>query len=154
MKTNCLISQSGGPTAVINNSLVGLIDEMKLSGFKGKIYGSVGGIQGLLVEKFINLSHLNNEERIRLRWTPGSALGTCRYKVTQEESEKIVEILKKHHIHYFFFIGGNGSMQVAKMIEDAAISLGYDLIVIGIPKSIDNDLLETDHTPGYGSAAK
>src|SRR5699024_1929218 len=114
----------------------------------------VGGIEGLLVEKFINLSHLNNEERIRLRWTPGSALGTCRYKVTQEESEKIVEILKKHHIHYFFFIGGNGSMQVAKMIEDAAISLGYDLIVIGIPKSIDNDLLETDHTPGYGSAAK
>lgn len=154
MKINCLISQSGGPTAVINNSLVGLIDEMKLSGFKGRIYGSVGGIQGLLAENFINLSLLENEERIRLRWTPGSALGTCRYKLTLEESEKIVEILKKYNIHYFFYIGGNGSMQVAKMIEDAAISLGYDLIVIGIPKSIDNDLLETDHTPGYGSAAK
>lgn len=154
MKVNCLISQSGGPTAVINNSLVGLIDEIKLSGFNGNIYGSVGGIQGLLTENFVDLSRLKNEERIRLRWTPGSALGTCRYKLTVEESETIVRILKKHNIHYFFYIGGNGSMQIAKMIEDAALFLRYDLIVIGIPKSIDNDLLETDHTPGYGSAAK
>ena len=154
MKTNCLIAQSGGPTAVINNSLVGILDEMKLQDFKGEIYGSVAGIQGMLAEDFIKLTYLSNDAKTRLRWTPGSALGTCRHRLTFEESEKIIQVFKKHHIHYFFYIGGNGSMQVAKMIEEAALSIGYELIVIGVPKSIDNDLLETDHSPGYGSAAK
>lgn len=154
MELNCLIAQSGGPTAVINNSLIGLLDEMKLKEFNGNIYGSIGGIQGMLSENFIELSNLTNEAKTRLRWTPGSALGTCRHRLTIEESEKIICNFKKHHIHYFFYIGGNGSMQVAKMIEDAAMTVGYELIVIGVPKSIDNDLLETDHSPGYGSAAK
>src|SRR5699024_7703014 len=104
----------------------------------GNIYGSIGGIQGMLSENFIELSNLTNEAKTRLRWTPGSALGTCRHRLTIEESEKIICNFKKHHIHYFFYIGGNGSMQVAKMIEDAAMTVGYELIVIGVPKSIDN----------------
>lgn len=154
MTTNCLISQSGGPTAVINNTLVGILDEMKLQGFKGEIYGGVAGIQGILEENFVDLTYLTDEAKNQLRWTPGSALGTCRHKLTIDESEKIINVLKVHNIHYFIYIGGNGSMQVAKMIEEAALSANYNLIVIGVPKSIDNDLLETDHSPGYGSAAK
>lgn len=154
MKSNCLIAQSGGPTAVINNSLVGILDEMERQDFRGNIYGSVGGIQGILSEELIELSYLSMKEKERLRWTPGSALGTCRHKLTLEESEKIIRVFERSNIRYFFYIGGNGSMQVARMIEDAALTIGYDLTVIGIPKSIDNDLMETDHSPGYGSAAK
>ncbi|MBO1002645.1 diphosphate--fructose-6-phosphate 1-phosphotransferase [Pseudogracilibacillus auburnensis] len=154
MNANCLIVQSGGPTAVINNSVVGLIDEMIFSGFKGKIYGSVGGIKGLIQENFFELNKLNIHERNGLRWTPGAALGTCRYRLSESETIKIVEMLKRYHIHYFFYIGGNGSMKVAHMIYEVANKMGYYLSVIGIPKSIDNDLLETDHSPGYGSAAK
>ncbi|MFD2133738.1 6-phosphofructokinase [Pseudogracilibacillus auburnensis] len=154
MYENCLVVQSGGPTAVINNSVVGLVDEMLYSGFKGKIYGSIGGIHGLMNEKFIDLSKLSTEDRHRLRWTPGAALGTCRHKLILSEIEKIILILKKRHIRYFFYIGGNGSMQVAKMVNDVAEQMNYHLTVIGIPKSIDNDLVETDHSPGYGSAAK
>lgn len=154
MYENCLIVQSGGPTAVINNSVVGLVDEMNYSGFKGKIYGSIGGIHGLIHEKFIDLSTLSIDDRHRLRWTPGAALGTCRHKITEEEIERIIKIFAKRRIRYFFYIGGNGSMQVAKMIDDIAKKSGFNLTVIGIPKSIDNDLLETDHSPGYGSAAK
>ncbi|MBM7713726.1 diphosphate--fructose-6-phosphate 1-phosphotransferase [Siminovitchia sp. FSL H7-0308] len=154
MKSNGIIVQSGGPTAVINNSVIGIIDEMKYSGFQGEIYGSVGGILGLINESFIELGNLSVRDRIRLRWTPGAALGTCRYKLTFDEVEVIIKNLKKHSIHFLFYIGGNGSMQVAKMIHDTAAIMKYDLAVIGIPKSIDNDLLGTDHSPGYGSAAK
>lgn len=154
MYENCLIVQSGGPTAVINNSVVGLVDEMTFSGFKGKIYGSIGGIHGLIHEKFIDLSTLSIGDRHRLRWTPGAALGTCRHKITEEEIERIIKIFAKRRIRYFFYIGGNGSMHVAKMIDDISKKSCFKLTVIGIPKSIDNDLLETDHSPGYGSAAK
>lgn len=154
MNDNCIIIQSGGPTAVINNSVVGLVDEMLYSGFKGKIYGAIGGIKGLIQGFVINLSNLSTRDRHRLRWTPGAALGTCRHKLIMNEIEQIITILKKHRIRYFFYIGGNGSMQVAKMVHDAAKQMHYNLTVIGIPKSIDNDLLETDHSPGYGSAAK
>ncbi|GKV65864.1 MULTISPECIES: diphosphate--fructose-6-phosphate 1-phosphotransferase [unclassified Sporosarcina] len=154
MTSNCLVSQSGGPTAVINNSLVGLLDEMEEQQFIGKVYGSLGGLHGLISEDFVELSTLSFKKRIQLRSTPGAALGTCRHKLTEDEAEQIITVLKKYNIRYFFYIGGNGSMQIARMIEEAASILGYSLVVIGIPKSIDNDLLETDHSPGYGSAAK
>ncbi|MEI3612908.1 diphosphate--fructose-6-phosphate 1-phosphotransferase [Pseudogracilibacillus sp. SO30301A] len=154
VKSNCIVVQSGGPTAVINNSLAGLIDSIEYSRFKGEVYGAIGGIQGLLEERYINLTSLKDDDKFRLRWTPGAALGTCRHKITFDEVENIINSFKKHSIHYFFYIGGNGSMYVANIINNIAIKMGYSLIVIGIPKSIDNDLLGTDHSPGYGSAAK
>lgn len=154
MAGNCLIVQSGGPTAVINNSMVGLLDQMKLRGMKGKMYGSIGGIHGLINEAFIDLSTLSDNDRHRLRWTPGAALGTCRYKLTDDEVDQIVNLLKRKEIRYFFYIGGNGSMNVAKLIDDRAKTMGFDLVVVGVPKSIDNDVMGTDHSPGYGSAAK
>ncbi|MFB5193541.1 diphosphate--fructose-6-phosphate 1-phosphotransferase [Neobacillus sp. KR4-4] len=154
MNGNCLIVQSGGPTAVINNSLIGILNGAIDSSFKGQIYGAVGGIHGLLNESFVNLSDLSNEERHRLRWTPGAALGSWRHKLTINEIENILYVMKKRDIRYFFCIGGNGSMKVAQMIHDQAKKVGYELIVIGVPKSIDNDLMGTDHSPGFGSAAK
>ncbi|GIN91726.1 pyrophosphate--fructose 6-phosphate 1-phosphotransferase [Siminovitchia terrae] len=154
MLENCMIVQSGGPTAVINNSMIGLIDQIHIANFKGKIYGAIGGIHGLIHDSFIDLSELSPNDRERLRWTPGAALGTCRHKLTDDEIEKIIYILKKYNIRFFFYIGGNGSMKVAKLIDDRAKMTGFNLTVIGIPKSIDNDLLETDHSPGYGSASK
>ncbi|WP_342514875.1 6-phosphofructokinase [Sporosarcina sp. FSL K6-1522] len=154
MKGNCLIVQSGGPTAAINNSMVGIIDEVLYSSFTGTIYGATGGIHGLLNESFITLNHLSIEDRFRLRWTPGAALGTWRYKLTSADFESIIKNLRKKNIRYLFYIGGNGSMNVAKEIDVFAKAVGYELYVIGIPKSIDNDLLGTDHSPGYGSAAK
>ena len=149
-----MIVQSGGPTSVINNSMVGIIDEFLNSPYKGKVYGAVGGIHGLLHDNFVTLDDLTVSDRYRLRWTPGAALGTWRYKLTPLDLEKIIEILKRNDVRYFFYIGGNGSMEVAKMIDECAKKVGYELYVIGIPKSIDNDLLGTDHSPGYGSAAK
>jgi len=154
MKGNCLIVQSGGPTAVINNSMVGIIDEILDSSFTGKILGAAGGIHGLLYESFLTLTDLSAQDRYRLRWTPGAALGTWRYKLTSVDFESIIKVLRKNDVRYFFYIGGNGSMNVAKAIDEFAKAVGYELFVIGIPKSIDNDLLGTDHSPGYGSAAK
>lgn len=154
MKGNCLIVQSGGPTAVINNSMVGIIDGILQSPFTGEIFGAVGGIHGLLNESFITLNELSVQDRYRLRWTPGAALGTWRHKLTSTDFDLIIKTLQKNDIRYFFYIGGNGSMSVAKEIDELAKAIGYELIVIGIPKSIDNDLLGTDHSPGYGSAAK
>ena len=154
MKGNCLIVQSGGPTAVINNSMVGIIDERMQSTFEGSIYGAAGGIHGLLNESFILLNHLSAQDKYRLRWTPGAALGTWRYKLTSADFGAIIHTLQKNDIRYLFYIGGNGSMKVAKTIDEFAKRAGYELFVIGIPKTIDNDLLGTDHSPGYGSAAK
>lgn len=154
MNGNCLIVQSGGPTAVINNSMVGIIDEFMQSSFKGNIYGAAGGIHGLLNESFILLNHLSTQDKYRLRWTPGAALGTWRYKLTTDDFTSIVSTLQKNDIRYLFYIGGDGSMKVAKTIDEFAKLAGYELFVIGIPKTIDNDLLGTDHSPGYGSAAK
>ncbi|WP_068673452.1 diphosphate--fructose-6-phosphate 1-phosphotransferase [Oceanobacillus sp. Castelsardo] len=154
MQGNCMIVQSGGPTAVINNSLIGIIDGISRTPFNGEVYGSVGGIHGLLHEEFVSLKNLSISDRNRLRWTPGAALGTWRYKLSKGDIEEIVRILIKNDIRYFFYIGGNGSMSVAKAIHECVVDAGYNLIVIGVPKSIDNDVVGTDHSPGYGSTAK
>lgn len=155
MHGNCMIVQSGGPTAVINNSLIGILDGVSRTLFNGEIYGAVGGIHGILNEKFTRLTNLSISDRNRLRWTPGSALGTKRFgKLSETDIDKIMDTLKKYDIHYFFYIGGNGSMKLASMIQDYADKVGYELIVIGIPMTIDNDVYGTDHSPGFGSAAK
>lgn len=154
MQKNCLIVQSGGPTAVINNSVIGLVDEILKSAGKRKIYGAKGGINGLLRGDFIDLSKCSSADRNRLRKTPGSALGTSRHQLTDDDLHLINKVMRENSIKYLFYIGGNGSMAVANKISKMARRDNDPLQVIGIPTSVDNDLTWTDHSLGYGSAAK
>lgn len=158
-KQNMIIGQSGGPTAVINSSLAGAIDYAFKENDDGIVYGMINGIQGLLDENLINLNEIfkNKPSRInRLRLTPAMYLGSCRYKLsnTDEEFERIVKVLEKYDIGYFFYIGGNDSMDTVDKLSKYTISNGIDIKVVGIPKTIDNDLVGIDHSPGFGSAAK
>ena len=159
-KRNIIVGQSGGPTAVINSSLAGVYKNAIERGFD-KVYGMLHGIQGLLDEQYIDLStQIHSELDIELlKRTPSAFLGSCRYKLPEIHEdkaiyEKIFEILNKLDIYAFIYIGGNDSMDtVSKLSRYAAIS-GSEICFIGIPKTIDNDLVLTDHTPGFGSAAK
>lgn len=149
-----VVGQSGGPTAVINNSLVGVIHEALEQGAFGDILGMRHGIAGLLNEELIDLRRESSETLERLRYTPASALGTVRYKVTDADYERLLEVMRAHDVRHFFYIGGNDSMDTAHKVHLLARSQGYELHAIGIPKTVDNDLAETDHCPGYGSAAR
>jgi len=158
---NCLIGQSGGPTAVINASLCGAIQQSINSPLIKTVYGAVNGIEGVLNEHIIDLSAYfkSMDELELLKNTPAAFLGSCRYKLPAVEPrneiyEKIFEMFKKYDIRYFFYIGGNDSMDTVMKLSDYAKSISYPIDIIGIPKTIDNDLQITDHTPGYGSAAK
>ena len=160
MKGNVIVGQSGGPTAVINSSLAGVYRTAKDRGAK-KVYGMLFGIQGFLDEQYIDLSdYIKNELDIEiLKRTPSAFLGTCRYKLpaiheNKEIYEKIFEILNRLEIECFIYIGGNDSMDTIKKLSDYAIITGQPQKFVGVPKTIDNDLALTDHTPGYGSAAK
>lgn len=160
MKGNVIVGQSGGPTAAINSSLAGVYRTAKDRGAK-RVYGMLHGIQGLLEERYIDLSeHITNElDAELLKRTPAAYLGSCRYKLPEihenrEVYEKIFEILNKLEIEAFIYIGGNDSMDTIKKLSDYAIVTGQPTRFIGCPKTIDNDLALTDHTPGYGSAAK
>ena len=160
MKGNVIVGQSGGPTAAINSSLAGVYRTAKDRGAK-KVYGMLHGIQGLLKERYIDLSeHITNELDVELlKRTPAAYLGSCRYKVPEihenrDVYEKIFEILNKLEIEAFIYIGGNDSMDTIKKLSDYAIVTGQPTRFVGCPKTIDNDLALTDHTPGYGSAAK
>lgn len=160
MKGNVIVGQSGGPTAAINSSLAGVYRTAIDRGAK-KVYGMLHGIQGLMDEKYIDLSeHIRNDLDVELlKRTPAAYLGSCRYKLPEihedpETFEKIFEILAKLEIESFIYIGGNDSMDTIKKLSDYAIVKGYATKFIGVPKTIDNDLALTDHTPGYGSAAK
>lgn len=158
MRKNCLVAQSGGPTAVINSSLYGVISEFLLRQPEGKVYGGLYGIEGIIEDKIIDLSCHSEETLKELRNMPSSALGSCRYKLpTIEDSsdyEKLIHIFNKYDIGYFFYIGGNDSMDAVSKINDYVNKIGLDIKVIGIPKTIDNDLVNTDHTPGFASTAK
>lgn len=158
--TNVIVGQSGGPTAVINSSLAGVFKTAKDHGCK-KIYGMRNGIEGLLNESYVDISDYikSNLDIELLKRTPASFLGTCRYKLPARENspetyERIFEILKKLEIGYFFYIGGNDSMDTIAKLSAYGKEISSDIRFIGIPKTIDNDLAATDHTPGYGSAAK
>ena len=160
MKGNVIVGQSGGPTAAINSSLAGLYRTAKDRG-ANKVYGMLHGIQGLLEEKYIDLSeHITNElDAELLKRTPAAYLGSCRYKLPEIHEnmalyDKIFEILYKLDIEAFIYIGGNDSMDTIKKLSDYAIIKGHPQKFIGCPKTIDNDLALTDHTPGFGSAAK
>lgn len=154
MKGNLVVGQSGGPTAVINNSLVGVIHQAMASEAIEGIWGMAHGIQGMLQEEFYDLRRETPLTLDILRNTPASALGTVRYKVKEEDYARLVEVMKKYDVRYFFYIGGNDSMDTTHKINQMAQSYGYELFCIGVPKTIDNDLALTDHCPGYGSAAR
>src|SRR6056297_1004272 len=155
MKTgNVLIGQSGGPTAIINSSLSGVLESAGgISGAK-KIYGMQFAIEGLLRRQLIDLSGLSTEVLKGLCSTPGSALGSSRYKLQEEDLSKVKTVLEEYDIRYFFLIGGNDTMDTLQRIEQYCRETGYDLVGIGIPKTVDNDLFGTDHSPGYASAAR
>jgi len=159
-KGNVIVGQSGGPTAVINSSLAGVYKTAKDRGAKN-VYGMLHGIQGLLEERYIDLSeHIRSDLDIELlKRTPSSYLGSCRYKLPEIHQDKniydkIFSILDQLEIEYFFYIGGNDSMDTIKKLSDYALLNGSKIRFMGVPKTIDNDLAVTDHTPGYGSAAK
>jgi len=153
-KGNLVVGQSGGPTAVINNSLVGVIHEALEHEEVGGIYGMLHGIVGVLNEEFVDLRRESPRTLELLRDTPASALGTVRYKVTDQDYDRLIEVLQAYDVRYFFYIGGNDSMDTSHKIHLAAQAKGYELYVVGVPKTIDNDLAMTDHCPGYGSAAR
>src|SRR6267154_3688689 len=150
---NLLVAQSGGPTSVINSSLAGVISEAGRHDFIEEIYGGLNGILGILNEDLIDL----NDEKARaiegLKYTPGPALRTCRYKIdlkkkpeqAAKDMDRLFEIFQAHNIRYFFYVGGNDSQDTAHKIHEQAIARGYEMRVNGVPKTIDNDLPYTDH---------
>lgn len=152
MKGNMLIAHGGGPTAVINASLYGAIEEAKKYDEIGAIYGAIGGSSGILEENFINFRDESQEEINLLPKTPASALGTSRFPLYEKEYARMLEVFKKYDIKYVLFNGGNGSMDTCGKIYEVAKESGIN--VIGIPKTIDNDISITDHSPGFGSAAR
>ncbi len=153
-KGNVVIAQSGGPSMVINQSLVGAILEARRQSRIGKILGSRHGIQGLLKEDLVDLRRESTATLEAVAATPSSALGSVRKKPTPEECGRIFEALRKYGIRYLFYIGGNDSAETAHILASEAARANYELCCFHIPKTIDNDLLENDHTPGYGSAAR
>lgn len=157
--SNCIIAQSGGPTSVINASVIGLVHANKELQIFDNVYAGLNGIQGILNESIINLNDKTEQELDTFRFTPSSGLGSCRYKMkdhteSTEEYDKLMEILKKLNISAFFYVGGNDSMDTTAKLSKYAKDNNIDIKFIGIPKTIDNDLKYTDHTPGFGSAAK
>ncbi len=161
---NVIIAQSGGPSPVINNTLRGIIDAMKcFPGKFGDVFGGWHGIEGVLKEELLNLSAQDEEEIALLRVTPAAgSIGTCRYKLKEHQEKdfmRIMEVFRAHNIGYFFYIGGNDSQHTAFMVSEMAREHGMELIAVGVPKTIDNDVGDSefkliDHTPGYGSVAR
>ncbi len=152
MKGNLLIAHGGGPTAVINSSLQGVIEEAKKHSEIEGIYGARFGVEGVLKEDFIDLGKELDSVIKKLGVTPASALGSCRRKLTEADYPVVLEILKKYNIRYLFYNGGNDSMDTCNKI--AKLAGNYEMRVIGVPKTIDNDLEHIDHCPGFGSAAR
>lgn len=154
LRGTLVVGQSGGPTAVINCSLVGVLQEADKHAEIENVYGMVHGIEGLLQENLIDLTGERAEAIQGLLHVPASALGSCRHKVTPPDCERILEVFRAHNVRYFIYIGGNDSMDTAHKVGDLAHQEGYELRVMGVPKTVDNDLALTDHCPGYGSAAR
>jgi 6-phosphofructokinase len=152
---NVLVGQSGGPTAVVNASVAGIIAEALNHDCVEEIYGSLNGVLGILQEDLIDLASESQQQIRALKHTPGAALGSCRFKLKKPaDFDRVLEVFKAHNIRYFFYIGGNDSQDTASKISAHAVAQGYDLRVIGVPKTVDNDLPGTDHCPGFGSTAK
>jgi len=149
-----VFAQSGGPTAVINSSICGAIEEARKHKEIVAMYGSIHGILGVLHENMIDLNRESPRTISLLRQTPSSALGSSRYKLKEEDYDRILKVVAAHDIRYFFIAGGNDSMDTANRVFKLAREKGYELSVMGLPKTVDNDLPITDHCPGYGSVAR
>jgi len=159
VKGNAILAQSGGPTTVINASACGVIQEAKKSKKIDRVIGAVNGILGVLKEDLFDLSAEKPATIEALKRTPAAAMGSCRYKLkaldkSRADFDRVIDVFKAHNIHYFFYAGGNDSMDTADKINKLAAETKYELVCIGIPKTIDNDLAFTDHCPGYPSVAK
>ncbi|AQQ71065.1 Pyrophosphate--fructose 6-phosphate 1-phosphotransferase [Limihaloglobus sulfuriphilus] len=154
LKGNAVVSQSGGPTGVINASLVGVIEAAQKNPNIEKIYGAVHAVAGMVRDEFVDLTDLDAETLEIIAGSPSSALGSSRDKPDAEYCRNIVEVLKKRGIRYFFYIGGNDSANTCKIVNEQADKLNYDIRAFHVPKTIDNDLRTTDHCPGYGTAAQ
>jgi 6-phosphofructokinase len=153
-KGNVVVGQSGGPTAVINCSLAGVIETAAASSAVDRVYGMRYAVEGLMEDRLIDLSDKPADLLDKLKSTPSSALGSSRHKIRDPDLPKILKILKKHEIRYFFLIGGNDTMDTIHRVERYCREQGYELFGVGIPKTVDNDLFGTDHTPGFPSAAR
>lgn len=159
LKGSCIIGQSGGPTSVINASAYGAIKTALESDCITNVYGACNGIKGVLDDNLIDMGKEDPAELAHMKYTPSSALGSCRYKlkdasVDDTDYKRILEIFKKYNVRYFFYNGGNDSMDTCNKISKFMMENNYECRVMGIPKTIDNDLAGTDHCPGFGSAAK
>ena len=159
LKGACIIGQSGGPTSVINASAYGVIRTALDSDCITAVYGAEHGIKGVLADRLFDMSKEDARELELLKYTPSSALGSCRYKIADPDVDdtdykRILEVFKKHDVRYFFYNGGNDSMDTCNKISKYMQKVGYDCRVMGVPKTIDNDLFGTDHCPGFASAAK
>ena len=159
LKGACIIGQSGGPTAVINASAQGVIQTALQAGVITRVLGAAHGIKGVLADQLYDMAAEDPRELELLQFTPSSALGSCRYKLADPDQDdrdyqRILEIFKKYDVRYFFYNGGNDSMDTCNKISKYMQKVGYDCRIIGVPKTIDNDLFGTDHCPGFGSAAK
>ena len=159
LKGACLFGQSGGPTSVINSSALGVLETALGEDCITAVYGCAHGIKGILNDCLYDISQEDKKELSLLRYTPSSALGSCRYKlkdssVDDTDYKRILEIFQKYNIRYFFYNGGNDSMDTCNKVSKYLLSQGYECRIMGVPKTIDNDLFGTDHCPGFGSAAK
>lgn len=153
-KGNAVVGQSGGPTSVINQSLVGVVLEAKKTGHIDQLLGARHGVRGIINEDFVQLKSAPDELLERVAQTPAAALGSTRDKPDPAYCEKIFRVLQKNNVRYFFYIGGNDSADTARIVSELAKTEGHELHVFHVPKTIDNDLRVHDHTPGYGSAAR
>ncbi len=153
-KANAVVGQSGGPTGVINASLVGIIEEAKKHPEIENLYGAVHAVAGMVKDDFIDLKSLSADALEVVAASPSSAIGSSREKPDAEYCERILKVFKKRNIRYFFYIGGNDSANTAHIINNIAADTGYEMRAFHIPKTVDNDLLVTDHCPGFGTAAK
>lgn len=159
LKGACIIGQSGGPTAVINASAQGVIETALKNGSITRVFGAAHGIRGVLDDRLYDMDQEDPAELALLKYTPSSALGSCRYKLADPDQDdtdyqRILEIFKKYDVRYFFYNGGNDSMDTCNKISKYMQKVGYECRIMGVPKTIDNDLNGTDHCPGFASAAK
>ncbi len=154
VRGNAVIGQSGGPTAVINQSLVGVVEKLRECGEIEHILGAVHGVRGIVNEQFIDLKSISPDKLDRVAQTPSAALGSSRDKPDAEYCQRIFKALEKRNVRYFFYIGGNDSSDTCRIVNELSNQSGYELRCFHVPKTIDNDLMCNDHTPGYGSAAK
>lgn len=154
LKGNALVGQSGGPTAVINASLAGVLEQAKLHPEIGEVYGAVHGVQGILEEDLCDLRAEMEETIGLLSTTPAAALGSCRKKLADADYARLLEAFKAYDIRFFFYIGGNDSADTSHRVGKLAQESGWEMRVVGVPKTVDNDLGYTDHCPGYGSVAR